>query len=303
MAEQQLSHRKLGRTDMQVTEISLGGVGLGGMRTVDDDNSAAATVKRGLERGINYLDTSPLYNESERRIGQAFRSLGGRPSGLYLSTKTGTHPLRRGDYSATGTRWSVENSLRTLGVDAVDLLLVHDPESMEPVLEPGAALDELERMRGEGKLRWIGLGVREHDKLLTAIRSGRFDAILTYRDYNLIRQTAAPLIDEAAAAGVGVVLAQVFVAGLLAGGDPAESKYADDPDARLARDWWLWARERGISLRALALQYGLRNPNVSTVLVGADTPEQVDEILSARDTVIPEAIWKEVEERIRRGVG
>lgn len=301
MANPQLSRRKLGRTDMQVTEISLGGVGLGGMRTVDDDTSAAATVKSGLERGINYLDTSPLYHQSERRIGQAFRSLGGRPPGLYLSTKTGTHPLRRGDYSAAGTRWSVENSLRTLGVDAVDLLLVHDPESMEPVLAPGAALDELERLREEGKLRWIGLGVREHDKLLTAIRSGRFDAILTYRDFNLIRQTAAPLIDEAAAAGVGVILAQVFVAGLLAGGDPAESKYADDPDAKLAREWWLWAGERGVSLRALALQYGLRNPHVSTVLVGADTPEQVDEIIAARETEIPEEIWGEVEERIGRG--
>jgi len=169
---------------------------------------------------------------------------------------------------------------------------------MAPVLAPGAALDELERMRAEGKLRWIGLGVREHDKLLTAIRSGRFDAILTYRDYNLIRQTAGPLIEEAATAGVGVVLAQVFVAGLLAGDDPAESKYADDPDAKLARDWWLWARERGVSLRALALQYGLRNPNVGTVLVGADTPEQVDEILAAHETAIPEEIWREVEERI-----
>lgn len=299
MAESQLARRKLGRTDMLVTEISLGGVGLGGQRTVDDDDSAAATVRRGLERGINYLDTSPLYNESERRIGQAFRALGGRPPSLYLSTKTGTHPLRRGDYSAAGTRWSVENSLRTLGVDSVDLLLVHDPPSMVPVLAPGAALDELERMREEGKFRWIGLGVREHDKLLTAIRSGRFDAILTYRDYNLIRQTAAGLIDEAAGAGVGVILAQVFVAGLLAGGDPAESKYANDPDAARARDWWLWARERGVSLRALSLQYGLRNPRVSTVLAGADTPQQVDEILTARDTVIPDAIWAEVEERIR----
>ena len=299
MAETQLSRRKLGRTDMRVTEISLGGVGLGGMRTVDDDNSAAATVRRGLERGINYLDTSPLYNESERRIGQAFRTLGGRPPGLYLSTKTGTHPLRRGDYTAAGTRWSVENSLRTLCVDSVDLLLVHDPPSMDPVLASGAALDELERMREEGKFRWIGLGVREHDKLLTAIRSGRFDAILTYRDYNLLRQTATSLIDEAAAAGVGIILAQVFVAGLLAGADPAETKYANDPDAAAARDWWLWAREREVPLRALSLQYGLRNPKVSTVLVGADTPEQVDEILAARDAVIPEAIWKEVEERIR----
>src|SRR5579884_1368431 len=300
MPNQLIPRRKLGRTDMIVTEVSLGGVGLGGLRTADDDAVAVETVRRAIERGVNYLDTSPLYRESERRVGLALRALGGRPAGLYLSTKTGTHPLRRGDYSAAGTRWSVENSLRLLGVDSVDLLLVHDPESMEPVLAPGAALDELERMRDEGKFRWIGLGVREHDKLQTAIRTGRFDVILTYADYNLIRQTAVPLIEEAADRGVGVILAQVFLAGLLAGMDPAETQYANRPDAGMARDWWLWARERGISLRALALQFGLRNPRVGTVLVGADTPDQVDEILAGADEEIASHIWAEIEVRIAR---
>lgn len=299
MTANSLGRRKLGRTDMHVTEIALGGVGLGGRRTIDDDQAAIATVQRGWERGINHLDTSPLYAESERRIGLAFQKMGGRPKGLYLSTKTGTHPEHRGDYSAAGTRWSVENSLKTMGVDSVDLLLVHDPDTMGPVLAPGAAVDELEHLRGEGKLRWIGLGVREHDKLYTAIRSGRFDAILTYRDYNLITQTAAPLIDEAAAAGVGVILAQVFVAGLLAGPDPATSMFKDVEEAKAARDWWLWARDRGVSLRSLALQFGLRNPKVSTVLVGADTPAQVDEIMAAATDPIPDSIWAEVEEQIR----
>jgi aryl-alcohol dehydrogenase-like predicted oxidoreductase len=283
---------------MDVTALSLGGVGLGGRRTVDDDRAAVETQRGALKLGINYVDTSPLYAQSERRIGLAFRELGGRPPGLYLSTKTGTHPTRRGDYSAAGTRWSVENSLDVLGVPVVDLLLVHDPESMDPVLAPGGALDELERIRGEGKLRWIGLGVREHDKLYTAVRSGRFDAILTYADYNLVRQTATPLIQEAAAAGVGVVLAQVFLAGLLAGGDPAESAYRDSPDAGRAREWWLWARDRGVSLRAVALQFGMRNPLVSTVLVGADSPAQIAEIVAAANEPIPTDIWAEVDERI-----
>jgi D-threo-aldose 1-dehydrogenase len=300
MVNPSLARRRLGRTDMDVTEIALGGVGLGGRRTTDDDNLAAATIHRAWERGINYLDTSPLYAESERRIGIAFRRMGGRPKGLYLSTKAGTHPLKRGDYSGPAIRWSVENSLQLLGVESVDLLLVHDPDTMEPVLARGGALEELERLRDEGKLRWIGLGVREHDKLRTAIRTGRFDAILTYADYNLVRQTAAPLIEEAAAAGVGVILAQVILAGLLAGGDPAQSIFADRPDAKSARDWWLWARERGVSLRSLALQYGLRNPKVGTVLVGADSPEQVDEILTSASEAIPESIWAEVEERIAR---
>jgi aryl-alcohol dehydrogenase-like predicted oxidoreductase len=285
---------------MDVTALSLGGVGLGGRRTVDDDRAAVETLRGALGLGINYLDTSPLYAQSERRIGMALREMGGRPPGLFLSTKTGTHPARRGDYSAVGTRWSVENSLDVLGVPSVDLLLVHDPDSMDPVLAPGAALDELECLRGEGKLRWIGLGVREHDKLYIAVRSGRFDAILTYADYNLVRQTATPLIEEATEAGVGVILAQVFLAGLLAGGDPAVSAYRDNPDAPRAREWWLWAGDRGVSLRAVALQFGLRNPLVSSVLVGADSPSQIAEIVAAANEQIPPEIWNEVDERIAR---
>ena len=285
---------------MYVTELALGGVGLGGRSAEDADAASIATIGRGWVRGINYFDTAPLFGESERRLGLALKSLGGRPPGLYLSTKTGTHPFRRGDYSAEGTRWSVENSLRFLGVDSVDLLFVHDPESMEPVMSAGGALSELEHMRDEGKLRWIGLGVREHDKLTLAVRSGRFDAILTYADYNLVRQSSAPLIEEAAAAGVGVILAQVFLGGLLVGPDPAESILRDRSDMALARDWWLWAREREISLRNLALQFGLRNPHVATILAGADSPAQVDESVDAVTARIPDSIWAEVEERIER---
>ena len=122
--------------------------------------------------------------------------------------------------------------------------------------------------------------MREHDKLSTAVRSGRFDAILTYADYNLIRQTATPLIDEAAAAGVGVILAQVFLAGLLAGGDPAKSAYANQPVRRCRPGLVALFRERDVSLRAVALQFGLRQPNVSTVLVGADTSAQRAEMIA-----------------------
>jgi aryl-alcohol dehydrogenase-like predicted oxidoreductase/murein tripeptide amidase MpaA len=295
-----LGRRQLGRTDLVVSEIHLGGVGLARTDSNVLDDLAVATVQRAWDRGINYIDTSPLYAESERRIGLAIAGRGGLRPDQHLSTKTGTHPLNPGDFSAAGTRWSVENSLRFLGVDAVDLVLVHDPEWLQPVLEPGGALDELERLRDEGKLRWIGIAVREHDKLSEAIRTGRFDAIMTYADYNLVRQTSAPVIAEAAAAGVGVILAQVFLGGLLVGPDPAESPYADHPDAKLAREWWLWARERQVSLRSLALQFGLRNPAVATINAGGSRPEQVDEVVAAMTDPIPESIWQEAEDRIAR---
>jgi aryl-alcohol dehydrogenase-like predicted oxidoreductase len=299
-----LERRRLGRTGMDVTVIGCGGVAIGSFHADESvaEAEAVATVRRALGVGIDYVDTSPLYKDSERRFGVALRTLGGLPPGTRISTKTGTHPDRRGDYSAAATRWSVENSLRLLGLDAVDLVLVHDPQSMEPVLAPGGAVDELERMRDEGKLRAIGLGCRQHDFHRSAIASGRFDAILTFADYNLVRQTASSLIDEAHAAGLGVILAQVVLAGSLAGPDPLANPHtAQRPDAAAAHGWWAWAREREVPLQALAVQWALRNPKVGTILIGPKTPAEVEENVRAATTPLPDGIWAEVEERMRRG--
>ena len=296
-----LPRRRLGRTHMEVTEIGCGGVAIGSFHAdqPSDDATARAAVRRALEVGVNYLDTSPLYKESERRFGATLRSIGGLPPGTYISTKTGTHPDRRGDYSAEATRWSVENSLQLLGLDSVDMVLVHDPVSMEPVLAPGGALDELERMRDEGKLRAIGLGCRPHEHHRAAIASGRFDAILTFADYNLVRQSARSLIDEAHAAGVGVIVAQAILAGQLAGPDPLENPHTRErPDAPAAHEWWRWARERELPLQALAVQWVLRNPKVSTVLIGPKTPAEVEENVRLVSEPLPEGVWAEVEARM-----
>ena len=154
-----LPRRRLGRTNLEVTVLGMGGAGIG--RGEVTDAEAIAAVHRAIELGINYLDTSPLYGESERRVGLALK--GGKREQIYLATKTGTHPKWLGDYSAEGTRRSVENSLELLGTSYLDLCLVHDPGSMEPVIAEGAAFDELQKMRSEGLIRYIGLGVRQHE--------------------------------------------------------------------------------------------------------------------------------------------
>jgi aryl-alcohol dehydrogenase-like predicted oxidoreductase len=301
----QLERRRLGRTGMDVTVVGCGGVALGSFHAGEeiDDAQAIATLRRAYEVGINYVDSSPLYNESERRFGLALRELGGKPPGTFISTKTGTHPSRRYDYSAEATRWSVRNSLELLGLDSVDMVLVHDPPSMEPVLAPGGALDELERMRDEGLLRAIGLGCRPLEHHRQAVRSGRLDALLTFGAYSLLAQEAADLIDEAHSAGVGVIVAQAIVAGLLAGPDPALSeRMRGRPEYARARPWWIWANERGLPLQAVAVQWVLRNPKVGCVLIGPRAPAEVEENVRLAATPLPEAVWAEVEERIAREV-
>lgn len=293
-AARALPRRRLGRTHMHVSVLGLGGVGMGGLYGPADEGDSIATVWRALDLGMNYVDTSPLYLESERRFGVALRDV--PRDRYYLSTKMGTHPSRRGDYSAETTRWSIENSLKLLGTRYVDLLMVHDPPDIEAPLAPGAAFDVLHEYKQEGVCGAVGMGQRNHDFHRRAIDAGRVDAILTFADYNLVRQTAAPLIDYAASAGVGVILAQAVLAGLLAGPDPAgDERLRKHPDYAAARGWWEWAREREVSLPAVALQFALRNPNVSCVLVGAKTPKEVEENLAAVSAPLPDGIWSEVE--------
>jgi aryl-alcohol dehydrogenase-like predicted oxidoreductase len=299
--------RQLGRSGMVVTELGLGTVGIGNYYGPIEQDEAVRALERAVELGINYVDTSPLYMDAERRIGDWVRLRGGLPEGMRLSTKMGTHPSRRGDYSADGARWSVENSLKVMGVSAFDCVLLHDPRDMgelEQALGPGGAVEELGRMKQEGIVRSVGLGVREHHYHRRAIQSGKVDLILTYADYSLVRQTAAPLIEEAGAAGVGVLLAQLVHAGQLAGPDPTQDpRLKDRPELQAAHDWWKWAQERQVSLPALAIQYGLRNPHVGCALVGAKAAHEVEENVRYVSEQIPDEIWREVDERIRSGQG
>jgi aryl-alcohol dehydrogenase-like predicted oxidoreductase len=103
---------------------------------------------------------------------------------------------------------------------------------------------------------------------------------------------------------VGVILAQLVHAGQLAGPDPTQDpRLKDRPELAAAHDWWVWARDRRVSLPALAIQYGLRNPHVGCALVGAKAAGEVEENVGYVQERIPDEIWREVEERIAAGKG
>ncbi|MEK7863034.1 MAG: aldo/keto reductase [Chloroflexota bacterium] len=286
-----------------MTALSLGGAGLGGLYGPVPEEAAVQTVLRAVDLGINYIEGAPFYGECEQRYAKALAALGGRPSGLHVCTKVGMHPARHGDYSAVAARWSVEESLKILGLDSVDLVQVHaiDAIDMTTVLGRQGAVAELERMRDEGKVRAIAFAIRGAGYHRQAIASGRFDAILIHDDFSLIRRTDDTVIAEAAAAGVGVLVGRALMTGLLAGPDPmANERLATHPDAPAARDWRRWAQERGVPLQALALQFAMRHPGVSSVVVGASLPREIEENVSAATFPLPEAIWADVEERMRR---
>lgn len=289
--------RRLGRTELEVTCLGMGGAGLGRGDVTDD--AAVEAVHRAIDLGINYLDTSPLYGESERRVGLAFADSGWREK-IYLATKTGTHPEWRGDYSAAGTRRSVENSLRLLNTDSLDVCLVHDPNSMDPVVAKDGALDELQRMREEGLIKFIGLGVRQHEFHKIAIETGVVDVILTYLDYTLLRQTANEwLLPFAAENDIGVINGSPIAMGLLSGVEPdvsASSAHLGTSDAERAHRLYRWATDNDLNLLNLAIQFCFRQPRIAVSLTGSKNASEVEQNFAAATTPVPEEVWEQLQE-------
>lgn len=306
-----LPRRRLGRLGYEVATLGLGGAWLGMIPGADretQDAAAVAAIHRAIELGIDYLDTSPLYGESERRVGLALSQP--HPEGgtwrerVRLVTKAGTHPARRGDYSADGIRWSVENSLQQLQTDYLDAVLIHDPVDMSPVLAPGGGIDTLLQLREEGVIGGTGIGVHGHRQLRAAIEHGGFDLIQTTYDYSLVRTSALDSIIPAAhARDLGIINASPFHGGLLAAGSEAamdemerirdwRSKPADLERARLLHRW---AVEEGVDLAAVAMQFSLREPRFAVTLVGPRTAGEVERNLQAALAPLPEGIWERLE--------
>ncbi len=299
MYGKQLPRRRLGRTELTVPIMSLGGVGFGGLGTKVEEAEAIEGIQYALEQGIDYIDTSPFYGESERRLGIALQ---GYPrEDVILSTKTGTHPDRWQDYSWDGTMWTVENSLKLLGTDYIDLLLIHDPVDFDPSFEPRGALEALESLKEQGVIKSIGLGQRRHDYHIRAIESGRFDAILTFTDYNPLHTSAQDvLLPLAQKHDVGVLNGAVMVHGLLSGDDPRKVNQGLEfaaPQYRLdtAIAFYEFCQKHDVPMLAVVFQFCMRQELIGCTLTGAKNIAEIDANFGSALTPLPDYIWDELD--------
>lgn len=293
-----LELRQLGNTHMNVTAVSLGGAGLGGIFGPVGDAEGVSAVEKALELGMNYLDTSPKYGEAERRMGLALRGV--PRDSYYISSKVGTHPQKPGNYSAEAARWTVARSLEVLGVDYLDLCHIHEPEphQLTVALAPGGAMEALLEMKEQGVIRSIGIGVQDHDLHRQAVESGHLDVCMMVNDYTLLRQNAEDIFALADARGVGLVNGAALAMGLLSGRDPdtiGTDRWTPPPtEVQAAKQIHSWCAERGVPVLALALQFSIRQPRFDCTLIGAATASEVVGCWEALNFEIPENVWEEV---------
>jgi len=321
-----LPRRALGRTGLKVSVLGFGTAPLGDLYLQLDDETAIAAAERAFELGVNLLDTSPLYGHglAEHRCGTAIRRVPREE--LVLCTKVGRwmdpfHGRGTGsgfvggaphravvDYSYDGTMRSVEQSLLRLGTDRLDLLLIHDvdiwthgADAIEARFREAmeGAYVALDKLRSEGVVKGIGIGVNEAEMCVRFARAGRFDTMLLAGRYSLLEQPALiEFMPLALEQGIGVMLGGVFNSGILATGAVTGAKYnyQDAPPEILAKVARIAGvcDAHGVALPTAALHFALGHPAVASVVLGAQSPQEVERNVAAFASDVPAALWSDL---------
>lgn len=272
-----MEHRTLIPTGDSVSAFGFGAAPLGGAYGEMTDERATAAVHRALDLGVTVFDTSPYYGEtlSETRLGAA---LEGQRDGVFLITKCGRYGVDDFDFSAGRIERSIDESLRRLRTDRVDLLLAHDIEFGDPAQVANETLPALARIRDSGKARAIGVSGYPLAALEEAAASFPLDVVLSYCHGNLLDRALFDALQPACSArGQGVINASVLHMGVLtiAGAPewhpaPAAVKAAGRAAARLCQ-------ERGTSVIDVALRYAVSRVEIPTTLVGVRGPGEVEQ--------------------------
>jgi D-threo-aldose 1-dehydrogenase len=275
--------RPLGRTGIAVSALGLGGAPIGGRFGPVAREAVRAVVVEILDRDLNLVDTAARYSDGrgEADLGAALADV--PRSDYVLSCKV----------AATAT---FDASLERLGVEFVDVALLHDPyEASEDELAD--ALAELAELRSRGLARAIGVGIGEVDVLLRGIEAFEVDCVLVSGRYTLLDQSAGrELLPLCLERGIGVVLGSAFNSGILATGAAPGARFAyrDAPPDVVAnvRELERLCAERGVPLLAAALQFALAHPAVSSVLVGTTSPRHLGACCDALEVPIDAELWQ-----------
>jgi D-threo-aldose 1-dehydrogenase len=315
--------KRLGRVDLDVSVLALGTVAIGNLFKSISEAEAAATFEAAWDSGIRYFDTAPLYGHgiAELRTGAALRLT---PRDEYvLSSKVGRRLRPRPrksiqfggwvdvtafeleyDYSYDGTMRAFEDSLQRLALERIDICFIHDidvftrgseqPEVFRQAMD--GCFKALERLRSEGAVKAIGVGVNEWEVCEAALRERDFDCFLLAGRYSLLEQeplrSFLPLCVER---NVSVVVGGGFNSGILATGavEGARYNYGPAPGHIIDRVRRLEAlcREFDAPLPAVAMQLVAAHPAISSLIIGARNPAQVRQNVAWFERPVPSGVW------------
>jgi D-threo-aldose 1-dehydrogenase len=308
--------RAIGRTRVEIARLGLGTAPLGGWPEAVSPAEGIATIRRAWDRGIRFFDTAPFYGSGQAELFLA-EALADKPRAEFrFSTKTGRRlvagpdeaPFFKSaqsfravfDFSADGVADSLSQSGRRIRLGAPDIVFIHDPDlHHRDVLR--MAYPRLRAMRDAGEFSALGVGMNSVEPLERFAQEAEFDVFLLAGRYTLLDQSALdnlfPIVEQR---GISIVAGGVFNSGLLIAPRPgAMYDYAPASEEIIGKARALEAvcRAFGVSLRAAALQFAAAHPAVTSVVVGARTPGEVDDAVENAGIAIPPELWIELKYR------
>ena len=299
--------RKLGRTDLMVTNIALGTSPLGSSPKLYgyavDEERALDTMRAFFSGPLNFADTSNNYGQgrSERAIGKVIRELGGMPAGKVLATKVDANPETH-DFSGDRVRRSAEESLERLGIERFQLLHLHDPDlhmDFATGSRKGGAVDALVALKEQGIAESVGIATGNLQSLTDYLNTDVFDVLLSHNKYTLLDRSAEPLMDACVHKGVAFLNAAPYGGGLLARGPGATTRYAyaeaDKELLKRATDLEVLCTQHGIPLAAAALQFSMRDDRVASTVLGTSSRTRLEQTIALAEHPISAEFWQAAE--------
>jgi D-threo-aldose 1-dehydrogenase len=306
MSMDPLEKTVLGRSGLRVSRICFGLAPIGDMPdtyghgiTAED---ARKTVRAVFDSPVNFIDTSRNYGmgRSEERIGEVIKERGGLPASFVISSKL-DRDMETLRFDGARARRSLEESLKTLHVDRIQLLHVHDPEhaaSLAEVTGPKGAIAELFRMKEEGLADAVGLAAGRVDIMTPLLKDWDFDAIITHNRFTLANRNAAEMMDYCVSKKIAVLNAAPYAGGVLAKGSASHRRYVYQtatPEmlAPIARIEGVCVRHN-IPPGAAALQFSLNDKRIASTVCGISKPERITQTIEWAQYKIPAAAWDEL---------
>lgn len=280
-----MKYRRFGRTELNVSSVSLGGAYIGGRDVERMEENAVQIVSRAWETGCNYIDTAPLYGESERLLGHALSEVN-QP--FFIATKVGFKP-EGFDYKRDSVLISLERSLGLLGVDKVTVAQIHEVNlaGWERIMEPGGTLEGLREAQQRGLCDFIGITARAIPLLAELSETGEFDTVLCYHDYHPCKKLAAEqVVPAAAASDMGIVIATPLAGGIFVENDEqqeAVEQWFDMEDRPRVCDIIEEMKREDSTLPQSAFRWILGDNRVSTVSSGPSNVAEWDEVVAAAE--------------------
>jgi L-galactose dehydrogenase len=290
-----MRYKRLGKTGLDVSVIGFGAAPLGNEFGPIDETEAERAVAFAIDHGINFFDTSPYYGRtlSETRLGKA---LAGRRNEIVLATKCGRYDVDQFDFSAARINLSVEESLRRLQTDHLDILTAHDIEFGDREQVIHETIPAMRRLQTQGKVRFVGVSGLPLKLLADVARRGGVDTLITYCHFNLmVRDLDQWLTPIAQAQGIGLINAAALHLRILTREGPTAKHPASAEVKAVGVKVVDQLIAAGLDPAVAAVAYSLTHPYSASMLVGMSKVEEVRDNLGALNVQIPPDVLAEID--------